>query len=123
MTDPAQRRRDALVLGAEAEQQVALALQSQGWRICARNWRGGGGELDIVAERDGHVQFVEVKARQPGDWGGLEVVDRAKQRKLSRAADAWLDRWTGQLEAASFTVVMVEGTDMHWVPDAFDEVG
>ena len=122
MTDPADRRREALALGAEAEARVAVALQSEGWNICARNWLGGGGELDLVAERRGCIQFVEVKARAPGDFVGIEVVDTVKQRKMSRAADAWLSRWDGPFEEASFSVVLVENGALKWIYDAFDEV-
>jgi Holliday junction resolvase-like predicted endonuclease len=122
MTDPVARRREALVLGAAAEQQVARALEADGWTICARNWLGGGGELDVVAERNGAIQLVEVKARALGDFVGLEVVGPAKQRKMSRAASAWLCGWDGPFEQASFTVVLVQGGELSWILDAFDEV-
>lgn len=122
MTDPTYRRREALALGAAAEQQVAAALQAEGWSICARNWLGGGGELDVIAHRAGSIQFVEVKARAPGDFVGLETVDANKQRKMSRAAAAWLSTWDGPFDEASFTVVLVQDGRMSWLYDAFDEV-
>ena len=122
MTDPVARRREALTLGAEAEEQVASALLAQGWTVCARNWLGGGGELDLVAEREGCIRFVEVKARASGDFVGLEAVGPGKQRKLSRAAEAWLSRWDGPFEEASFTVVLVQDGVLHWIDNAFDGV-
>ena len=87
----ADARRAALRLGASAEDRVVEQLEAEGWEILARNWRGGGGELDVVALRDGRLRMVEVKARDPGDpLGPLESVTRAKQRRLRGAAEAWL---------------------------------
>ena len=36
-------------LGAWGEQAAAEYLSGLGWRVVARNWRGDGGELDLVA--------------------------------------------------------------------------
>ena len=99
---------------------MAAALRTEGWVVRDRNWLGGGGELDVVAERAGCIRFVEVKARAPGDFVGLEVIDRTKRRKLTRAAEAWLAGWDGAFKEASFTVVLVEEGELTWIHDAFD---
>ena len=54
--DPAQR-------GAWAETRAAHYLQRRGWRLCARNWIGGGGELDLVCSRWRTLLIVEVRYR------------------------------------------------------------
>ncbi|MEL6349991.1 MAG: YraN family protein, partial [Myxococcota bacterium] len=41
---------------------MCAALRRDGWDILATNFRGGGGELDVVALRDGLLRVVEVKA-------------------------------------------------------------
>ena len=48
-------------LGKEGELLAANHLQSEGYVIRHRNWRCGHKELDIVAEKDGTLVFVEVK--------------------------------------------------------------
>ena len=55
--------RSAQVRGIDAEHLGAQALQRDGWTILARRLRTGAGEIDLVAERDGLLAFVEVKAR------------------------------------------------------------
>jgi putative endonuclease len=79
--------------GQRAEALTAEYLRARGWRIMDRNWRFHHKELDIVAERDGVVAFVEVKARGAGMWGHpLDAITVSKQRELATAARGWIAR-------------------------------
>ncbi len=49
--------------GARAEQVACAALAQDGWTVLARRLRTPAGELDVVAEKDGLLAFIEVKAR------------------------------------------------------------
>ncbi len=73
--------------GARAEAQAARHLRWRGWRIVARNWYGGGGELDIVASRWRTLLIVEVRRRLTGA-DALASIDRAKLDRTLRAAQA-----------------------------------
>ena len=106
--------------GVEGEARVAQALIAEGWSVLSRNWRGGGGELDIVAVRQGSLRFVEVKTRSHDDPVGIECVGRSKQAKLSRAARAWLAKSDSPFDNVAFMVVLVEPTGLTWYDDAFD---
>ena len=56
-----------------------------------RNWRGSGGELDLVLGRDGTVVFCEVKTRSSTAYGHpAEAVDRRKQQRIRSLATQWL---------------------------------
>lgn len=107
-----------MALGAAAESFVCGVLQQEGWRILARNWRGGGGELDIVALQDGLVRVVEVKARTDAD--PLHAITPAKCRRLIRAARAFLADCPEPWEEVSFSIAMVEPGGLTWLHDAFD---
>ncbi|MBN1334953.1 MAG: YraN family protein [Deltaproteobacteria bacterium] len=117
-------RRRAVQRGAQAESWVARRLESEGWRILERNWRCDAGEIDLVAEREGVLRFVEVKARVPEDPTGLEAVDREKQRRVARAAETFLAVREGNWREVAFLVALVEPTPSgfaaQWVDDAFD---
>lgn len=87
----------------------------------AQNWRGPGGELDLVASRQGCLRLVEVKARAPDDpVGGLEAVDGRKRRRLVRAAEAFLADWHDLVVEVCFMVAVVEGERVTLLDDAFD---
>ncbi len=101
---------------------MADHLSNEGWVVEARNWRGAGGEIDLIVSRDGAVRFVEVKQRADDALVGLEAVTRSKQRTLRRAAEAWLARLEDAPHESAFMVVLVgEGEDpsMELVDDAF----
>jgi putative endonuclease len=119
-------RRAALAKGILAECRVANALEEQGWRILARNWRGGRGELDVVAVKAGHLRFVEVKARPTVDQG-LDAVTPAKRRCLVSAGRAWLSQYGDPKQDVSFVLAIVLGAEaagrIEWVSDPFDENG
>ena len=71
---------------------VALRhLESKGYRIRAQNWRTPEGEVDIVAQDDETIVFVEVKTRTTHEFGWPEEsITVAKRRRLQRAAWAYL---------------------------------
>ena len=74
-------------LGTWGETQAADFLAHQGYQIVARNYRGVGGELDIVAQRKKTLVFVEVKQRSYAAFGGpLAAVTKAKQQRIAKAA-------------------------------------
>jgi putative endonuclease len=75
--------------GRAGERAAAAFLRRRGWRVLAANWRGAGGELDLVAARGGTVAFCEVKTR--GDERALAEPLTALQRvRIARAAEAFL---------------------------------
>jgi putative endonuclease len=53
----------AQALGVSAEHAACAALAREGWTVLARRLRTEAGELDVLAEKDGILAVVEVKAR------------------------------------------------------------
>jgi putative endonuclease len=81
------------VSGARAERRVRSHYRLRGYRVLDANVRAGGNELDIVLRRGRKVVFCEVKMRSGDGFGDpWEAVGAEKQRRLRRAAEAFLAR-------------------------------
>lgn len=113
------------IFGLQRERLAEVYLEARGYVVEARNWRGGNGEVDLVAW-DGEVLcFVEVRSRSREDFGlPMETVDRRKQRKLVRAAMAYLTAFPPALvPMARFDVVSILATEppvLELIVNAFD---
>lgn len=116
-------RRAALARGAEAEAFVASRLLELGWTVLARNWRGGGGEIDIVVRRGDALRIVEVKARARSRDPLLGLTS-AKMSRLRAAAEAFLSEHDEPCEDLAFLVAAVwpsgAGWGVEFIDDAFD---
>jgi putative endonuclease len=111
-------------LGETGERIAERWLRRHGWRILQRRFRSGHRDIDLVAERDGTVAFVEVKARQGDGFGGpVGAVNWRKQRELARSARIWIDRHGRAPECYRFDVIGVlicaDRVRVQHVEDAF----
>jgi len=86
--------------GKQAEQAAAEYLKQRGFTIRDINWKTPLCEIDIVAEKQGTMYFVEVKYRQSDSQGaGLDYITPRKQKQMHYAAETWLatSRWNGDV--------------------------
>ncbi len=85
--------------GRAAERFAADLLRREGYRILEANVRFVGGELDLIAEDDGVLVFVEVRARKTSLFGTAEEsIGEEKRRRIVLAAETYLQR---HVEAAA----------------------
>lgn len=78
--------------GRAAEAAAAEWLESQGYLLIERNWRTKWCEIDLIAQKDGRLYFIEVKYRRSHAAGsGLAYVTPAKLRQMAFAAQLWLN--------------------------------
>ncbi len=83
----ASRRR----LGRKGEDIARRRLESDGYSVLQANYRVGRLEIDLVAEKDGVLVFVEVRTRKGRSFGPPEEsITPAKQSHLVDAAHAYL---------------------------------
>ena len=80
-------------LGILGETVAVRRLEALGYAVLARRYRTRCGEIDIVADDEGTLVFVEVKARADARFGtAAEAVTEWKQRRLVRMARDYLAR-------------------------------
>ena len=86
--------------GSVGEDIAAIFVQRKGFSIIEKNYRKPWGEIDIVAERDGTVHFIEVKAvsrsiiddgSREMDYRPEEMVTISKLRKVARTAALYME--------------------------------
>lgn len=96
-------------LGNRGEGLAAQRLESLGYTIRERNWRCPVGELDIVAEKDDVLIFVEVRTRH-GDRFGTpeESINKRKQAKLLETALTYLEEHHAEDRNWRIDVVAIE---------------
>lgn len=92
--------------GELGERIAARYLEQSGWKIVARRFRSGRRDIDLVAQQENLIAFVEVKARSGDEFGDpVEAVNHRKQRELTKSAQTWIDRHGRAGESYRFDVL------------------
>ncbi len=106
-------------VGRGGEDIACQFLMRKGYTILSRNYRRKWGEIDIIAEKDGTVRFVEVKTvSSHGDFSREmvrqpeELVHRTKLKKLARTAALYMEekKDVREYQIDAVAVVMNETT-------------
>ena len=80
-----------LKIGINGEKVACRFLKQSGYKIIKRNYRKKYGEIDIIAQRDDTLSFVEVKTRERTDIGlACEAVNKSKQEKIIKTAQTYI---------------------------------
>ena len=113
--------------GQRAEALAAQYLRAAGCEILQCNFRRRAGELDIVARARGVLVIAEVRTRSSRGYGGAAAsVTRAKQRRITRAAQQLLQqRRDLAFLPVRFDVIVVEDPEgpsaaIEWIQHAFE---
>lgn len=111
--------------GEQGEQLIADKLEVEGFKIVARNYLKRNGEIDIIAQKDDLLVFVEVKTRFNPLFDSAEIIDPIKQKKILTVAKQYLAEHNVQNMYCRFDVALVEHTHgtqtITYIPDAFGE--
>lgn len=99
-------RRDKGSLG---ELTAADFLQEKGYLLRDRNWRCRSGEIDIIAEDEGALVFVEVRSRSGTTYGtATESVNARKQAQVRNVASIYMHMKCVQDWPVRFDVIAVQ---------------
>ena len=110
--------------GRRAEELCARYLRWRGYEIVEMNYACRGGEIDVIARKDGYLAFVEVKERADRRFGeAREAVTFAKQAKLRLAAQTWLSKHETGLQPRFDVVEIYPGRtapEINHIENAFE---
>lgn len=114
---------DIKELGREGEEVAARFMERMGFRILGRNYRCRYGEIDLIAEKQETIYFIEVKTRRSSEAvSPLELISPVKKRHISRVAQYYLTRCRGKEVSGDFGLVVVDGENFscEWFEGIFD---
>ena len=110
-------------LGKEGEKLATQHLIAKGYSILAKNYRHGYAEIDIVAQIDKTVVFVEVKTRETDKYGQPEdFVSHSKIKKLAEGAEGYIEEYDINLDARYDIISIIlnkHQTEINHFEDAF----
>ncbi|MFT3843907.1 MAG: YraN family protein [Lacibacter sp.] len=111
-----------LETGKQGEEMAVEWLSQQGFTILHQNWKYSWFELDVIAEKDGILHFVEVKTRTTDTFGHPEegVTDKKLQR-LMNAGEEFLHQnpnWKRiQYDILSIRLFKQKATEYFFIED------
>ncbi len=74
-----------------AEDRACDWLKKRRFKIIKRNFKSYCGEIDIIAEKNNIIYFIEVKARRNFNFGApYEAVNSKKLKKISKTSCVFL---------------------------------
>ena len=98
-----------------------MFLEKRGLQIREKNFRCRSGEIDLIAQDERYLVFVEVKYRKNGRSGSsFAAVGREKQRIISKVAMFYLiAHGYRELPPCRFDVVGIEKNRINVIQNAF----
>lgn len=113
-------------LGRRGEDRACAILAEKGIEVLERNFRTGGGEVDIIGREQDVLCFVEVKSWGRAFWPDLGLaIGPRKRGRIRKTAGAWLAREQQrrrQYRQVRFDLLLIDpDTGEHeWLPGALD---
>lgn len=111
--------------GNNGEAFVCDYLEKNNYKIIKKNYTIKGGEIDIIAEKDNVIAFVEVKTRAKNALvSGFEAITKSKKLRIMKTAQHYFMNNDCDLQPR-FDVAVVEtlndkAVKIEYVENAYD---
>lgn len=107
-------------IGEKGEDESKKYLLSNNYLILANNYRFDRAEIDIIAQKDNVLIFIEVKTRSSNYFGNPEeFVSKAQQNRIYKAAKNYIEVNDIQLNIRFDIIAIVNNLEIHHIKDAF----
>ena len=79
-----------LKVGKRGEKEAEVYIKEKGYSVLEKNYKNKYGEIDLVAQKNGELIFIEVRSKTENDFGTPEeTVKEKKKKKLKQNALAY----------------------------------
>jgi putative endonuclease len=107
---------------------VARYLREHGYTVLTANYRCRFGEIDIIAEDETYICFVEVKTRGEGmRYAPADAVDARKRQRILTTAELYLaqnpSKKQPRLDVAEVFTKNGQVAKIHYIRNAYDGEG
>ena len=113
-------------IGNKYEDKSIETLIDEGYKILERNYQNRFGEIDIIAEKNKEIIFIEVKYRKTNKFGyGYEAVDRKKLFKIVKLAQLYMQSKKYEKYKMRFDCMSYLEDELDWIKNIVwgDEIG
>ena len=102
-------------IGKLGEDAAEKFLLENDYTILKRNYRWARGEIDIIAQKNGTLVFVEVKTARQDKFGNPETwVNQRKQKQIGSVAEGYLQEYKIAELDCRFDVIAVTNRGSNW---------
>lgn len=101
------------------EKAAAAYLKKHGINILYCNYLCKFGEVDIIANDNGIIAFIEVKQRKNTDFGRpMDFVTKQKQERIKKAAKAYVQKYKPS-GIFRFDIIEILDKEINYIKNAF----
>lgn len=114
-------------IGKIGEEMAVQFLSKNGYNILDKNIKAPFGEIDIIAEKDNCVCFVEVKSRKTEKYGlPEEAITQVKKNKIIKVAQFYIKKKHIKHKLFRFDVISINfnknfGQRIRHIANAFSQ--
>lgn len=107
------------IIGDEGEKRAKQFLIDENYQICTTNYRFKRAEIDLIAQKENELIFIEVKYRKNAFYGFPEIAVTAKKEELIKsAAEDYIFKIDWK-ESVRFDIIAIVGNQIEHFKDAF----
>ncbi len=108
-------------IGSKWEAAAREYIKMCGYKILCCNYKCSIGEIDIIAQEQKTMVFIEVKFRSSGRYGSaIEAVDNRKQQKIRQVAAYFLiTTYHTEFIPCRFDVLGFDNENITYIKNAF----
>ena len=103
---------DSKELGKQGENIASAFLREKGYKILSRNFKMGKNEIDIIAEKENIIIFIEVKTRSENYLEHPHTaVMASKQKAIIMVADQYLRKYNVDKDSRFDIITIIKNND------------
>jgi putative endonuclease len=111
------------VEGGWGESVAAEYLRKKGYEIIAANYHSRFGEIDLIAQKDDIIAFIEVKTRKNVSYARpMESVTPIKMKKIVSTAMLWLQSHKCENQPRFDVIEVYTGEDLTQKPKRIEHL-